>query len=468
MKPKSHWTPRYWLAFPLLLVSLAWFVAYADDPKPEKESSDSQPAMESSAEPQETVTDTSTAPDKKETKEQPAQPTDPNLNKPSTETTFPGNAFGGGGGGGGGFGGGGVVSGPPHNYLMNSNVTLTWNKEKTVYWGYSNLLGTWASIRLPENSGAAIPLLSSDIMCLQLKDRIYSFSSRLGKWTSVDLPKDSGKVLPMISSNVAVFRLKDRVYGFSAAVGKWEELKVNDPADPALLPDSIVVTDGDKIHIFSEKTGRWASPGEDESKLLKIQFHNFPSLVGQTDPQAPPVTTSTSPAPVTIPGPSVVYATQSGLTQQQAHVAATAVLTQPQNLWRRRADLYRQSARELLLSMRGLDRQSPDIVETQERMKKEYDELLHLTIDAQLNAQKEEAQLLKARLARIEAQITENEKDKEEMVKKLDLQIHQPGIELRVTPAGSNGEPEFPDSLNPDKNDKPKSQIFDFKAGFTR
>ncbi|MCA9092189.1 MAG: hypothetical protein KDA68_01780 [Planctomycetaceae bacterium] len=393
MNPNSHWTPRYWLAFPILLVSLAWFFAYADDPTLEKEFSDFQPALESSAEQQETVTDTSTAPDKKEIKEQPAQPTDPNLNKSSTETTFPGNAVGGGfggggyGGGGGGFGGGGQTS--AHNYLMSSNGALTWNKGKTVFWGYSN---------------------------------------SLGKWTAVRPPKDSGPAHPLTNKNVIALQLKDRVYGFSATVGRWQELQADKPA-PVIQEDQILVVDGDKIHIFSEKTGRWTSPGEDDVKLMGVQklmgeqFYNFPSLIGQTAPQAPPVTTSTSPAPVTIPGPSVLYATQSGLTQQQAHVAATAVLTQPQNLWRRRADLYQQSAKELLVAVQRIDQQSPDASETRDRMKKEYDELLKLTVDARLNAQKEDAQLLKTRLEKIEAQIAENEKKKPEMIQQLDEQF---------------------------------------------
>lgn len=425
MKPKSHWTPRNWLAFPLLLVSLAWVFAFADDPKPTDQLADPQPAETTPVEKQEPVTDKPTS-DKNEEEKTSANPKDSNTNNlpPGADNNGAPGFIGGGYGGGVGGIGGGVVSGTPNNYLTNQTITFTWNKEKTIYWGYSNLLGTWASVRLPENSGPATPLLNSYIGCLQLKDRIYSFSSKLGKWTSVDIPKDSGKVLPIVSSNVAFFRLKDRVYGFSAAVGRWEELKVNDPADPALLPDSIVVTDGDKIHIFSEKTGRWTSPGEDDVKLMGIQLNNFPSATLQiSPPEARTATSSTSAAPVTIPGPAVLYQTQSGLTQQQAHVLATAVLTQPQNLWRRRADLYQASARELLLALQGLDRQNPDIVETQERMKKEYDELLNLTVDAQLNAQKEDAQLLKARFERIEAQIAENEKNKEETIKKLDQQL---------------------------------------------
>ncbi len=401
---------------------MACFFAYADDSNPEKESSDSQPALESPAEPQETVTDTPAPPDKKAAKEEPAQPTDFNLNNPSTGTTIPNDAFGGGGG----LGSRGFVSRPPQNYLMSSNGALTWNKDKTVFWGYRN---------------------------------------SLGKWTAVRPPKDSGPAHPLVNKNVIALQLKDRVYGFSASVGQWQELLADKPV-PVIQEDQVLVVDGDKLNIFSDKTGRWASPGEDvhdPQPVLNLLVD--PSGSGQTFLQTvpgkisspPAFTNKAPPADMNLSGISL----GAGLT-----LNILARSNSAPNLWRRRADLYQASAKELLAAVQRIDQQSPDASETRERMKKEYDELLKLTVDARLNAQKEDAQLLKTRLEKIEAQIAENEKQKAEMVQQLDQQLRS-GIVLKVPPS-LNIESEISDPPNLDKNDQPKSQIFDFKAGFQR
>lgn len=377
MKLKSHWTLRNWLAFPLLLVPLAWFFVYADDPKQTETNANLKPAETTPAVKQETVSEETPSPDTKETKEELAQPTKSDLENPSI-----GGGLGGLGGGGGGFSGlGAGPASPPQNHLMTANGAVTWNKEKTVYWGYSNSLGKWASVRPHKDSGPAFPIASRKVFALQLKDRVY---------------------------------------GYSTSVGRWDELKVKDP-HPDIQGDCILVEDGDKIHMFSDNTGRWASSGE-EAEPTPVAEVNDDFLM-----RAPPVTlggrTGASPggaSPSRTRPQETPFARPSG---SGLTLNIPAISTSAPNLWRRRADLYQQSARDLLVAMQRIDIDTPDAGETQERMKKEYDELLNLTVDAQLKAQKEDAQLLKSRLEKIEAQIAENEKAKEETVKKLDEQL---------------------------------------------
>lgn len=247
--------------------------------------------------------------------------------------------------------------GTPKNYLMNVNVGLTWNKDKSVYFGYSNTLGKWASVRPPKESGPAIPLMNESVIALQFKDRVY---------------------------------------GFSAATARWDELKITDAA-PAVQFDRILVESADKIHMFSDKTGRWASSG-DESPY-PVSTPRRPTF-GVEEFDLPPGTADSRVAPSS---PLALEDNKSGLSSADL---------------RKKADSYEHTARELLKTINRLKENGAGDPESNQRLQNELEKLVEGAVEARLAAQKVSLLELKNRIKHIEDQITAEERQKNELAKK--------------------------------------------------
>ncbi|AMV36539.1 RNA polymerase sigma factor [Planctomyces sp. SH-PL62] len=170
------------------------------------------------------------------------------------------------------------------SYLASPKMILVSSKDGHVVTGYSSETGGEArSIRLAPEGGAKIkvtPYLGVSVAALALEgeavDRIAVFSATDGEWHPYDLVEPTRSAMPQIGAAAVGYKIGRRIYAFSFVANKWDVLEL--PEDgPDLLwanPETITYQSRGRLHVFSGKTGKWASI--DVSNATEYSASGFP------------------------------------------------------------------------------------------------------------------------------------------------------------------------------------------------
>ena len=105
-------------------------------------------------------------------------------------------------------------------------------------------------------------MVTADLVSYGDAGHVYAYSATTNKWGTLDLPAglDAEKVSgPVSTLNAVAVAVPGMVYAFDPATGTWPGIEVpgESPVEPLVSPDFVKISAGDKIYLFSSKTGKW-------------------------------------------------------------------------------------------------------------------------------------------------------------------------------------------------------------------
>jgi hypothetical protein len=178
-----------------------------------------------------------------------------------------------GGMGGGGMGGmGGMGGGRGDGYIRNDAMFCSGKLQDGKIEAYSVETGKWKTYQVPADVESATPIMASDVLALMLVGpkvtRIAAFDAKSGEWYSQELREPTTKAVPIVSNDLAAYSVGRFAYAFSSESHKWGVLELEDGAEPQVVVGRrwVTVDNGSRLHVFSPKTGTWASTDTKESK----------------------------------------------------------------------------------------------------------------------------------------------------------------------------------------------------------
>ena len=100
-------------------------------------------------------------------------------------------------------------------------------------------------------------------------NELRGFSTKLGDWEIVPITPQE-KIAAIVDSNVAAVRFGDSVAAFSGEKGWWDviELSKDSKAVPFLFHSHVQVEDNGHLYTFAAEKGRWTSPTDPDLQPL--------------------------------------------------------------------------------------------------------------------------------------------------------------------------------------------------------
>jgi len=111
--------------------------------------------------------------------------------------------------------------------INSDSLIVVVSPAKDAIWGYSDVTGHWASVKLDPRPGEVIePVIFGSVACVQAGTRAYAFSSITGSWDSVELGDDPRSEVWAASTTIVAARSGAKLHAFSAKTGGWDTLEL--------------------------------------------------------------------------------------------------------------------------------------------------------------------------------------------------------------------------------------------------
>ena len=169
-------------------------------------------------------------------------------------------------------GGGGFELTPKSGRQVQSDgVVITWSEKNDELRGFSTKIGDWDVISI-EPQERIIPIVGDTVAAVRIGDSIAAFSGEKGWWDVIELSKDS-KAIPVLFHSHVQIEDDGHLYTFAAEKGRWTS-----PTDTDLQPliDSIKTPENARIMMFSEfPFEQWReSLPRFKARGIRVQFSN--------------------------------------------------------------------------------------------------------------------------------------------------------------------------------------------------
>jgi hypothetical protein len=235
-------------------------------------------------------------------------------------------------------------------------------------------------------------------------DKIWGYSLSLGKWTGLSIPKMDKRPEPTLGSDVGIFTTDDHIYAYSSQTGRWDGLVTDGRKSAAVHQDKVVLMDGEKVHIFSNATGRWSSADDPTSE----------STVDR--PLSSTILVEKFPYPLTdIQGRLIVRGDVNGngdldlfVSDSSERVSAAELL---ESLKSRSLDAEREAVQRALELRGGGPNQ-----EAVNQLKARVEQAVREAFDRRQQAHRLEAEILRVKLQRVDARLVEREQNRDVIV----------------------------------------------------
>jgi uncharacterized protein (TIGR03067 family) len=239
-------------------------------------------------------------------------------------------------------------------------------------------------------------------------DVLWGYSEKLGKWTRLAIPKGKDLLAPIVGDTVGVFWGEDHVYAYSSTTGRWGELATS--ASPIVSFHKVAIRDHDKISVFSDVSGRWASTSDEGDEP--------PEQPSATDNHNPPADVRPNPL-VDTAGRGVVIGDFDNDGRLDLFVTGTSEKLKAADLLKSLQEQCREAERQTIqaaASYRQTRQRLGDKDPNTRELEVKLARLVQESFDRRQQAHRLEAEILRRRLQRVDDRLSDRERLKSQII----------------------------------------------------
>lgn len=154
--------------------------------------------------------------------------------------------------------------------------------------------GEWRRYKPPAGQTATW-IAGADVLSFMMKGdtitEIAAFSAETDQWATQKLLKPATEqISPVIGPGCALFQEGNNFYAFSAPKGAWDVLSLPEGEKPvaSLSGTDVIVQQGDTIHVFPIKLGKWSQGIQGKPSIRPAQPQSQPQPQPQPRPEPQP------------------------------------------------------------------------------------------------------------------------------------------------------------------------------------